>query len=150
MAIPLRSTRAYLMVRKLLKTLEPANPEAWRGFPTNTEPQCQTFSSYQIMNPPEDISSLPLKVQLFFATMGTPGKPCTLVDYDATTGNLVVYLWLVGPHWNSNHVSNLLTNMDSGQLITARTTFPLHYFLIIVPSTTFGIPTVFVPSRPTI
>lgn len=50
------------------------------------------------MNPPEDISSLPLKVQLFFATMGTPGKPGTLVDYDATTGNLVVYLWLVKPH----------------------------------------------------
>jgi len=55
------------------------------------------------MNPPEDILSLPLKVQLFFATMGTPGKPGTLVDYNATTGNLVVYLWLVKPHCDNHN-----------------------------------------------
>jgi hypothetical protein len=45
------------------------------------------------MDPPSDIASLPLKVQLFFATLGTPGKPGTLVHYEASTGNLMAYLW---------------------------------------------------------
>ncbi|KIJ89727.1 hypothetical protein K443DRAFT_59036, partial [Laccaria amethystina LaAM-08-1] len=47
------------------------------------------------MDPPSDIASLPLKVQLFFATLGTPGKPGTLVHYEASTGNLMAYLWPV-------------------------------------------------------
>ena len=47
------------------------------------------------MDPPSNISSLPLKVQLFYATMGTPNKPGKLVHYDAATGDLIAYLWQV-------------------------------------------------------